>query len=290
MLSGLSFRLGRTIARVCSKGKYTTRIQTVSLCLCANIILLTKAQRQGYYTFRAVNSYDYKILPELREWQKEMLRKPGFFNKLSKKLQVKINSYIPEKVHKALTETIKQMVRAVLFGAGITTSLPAEERSLEVKEAIIEEKIKFYQKTAATEGGITGAGGILLGLADFPLLIAIKIKMLYDIAALYGFNINDYKERLYILHIFQLAFSSHEQRRKVYLQMIDWDTRTHLLPTDINSFDWRIFQQEYRDYIDLAKMAQLVPVIGAPVGAVVNYRLIRKLGVTAMNAYRLRLM
>ncbi|MGI8581540.1 MAG: EcsC family protein, partial [Chitinophagaceae bacterium] len=54
--------------------------------------------------------------------------------------------------------------------------------------------------------------------------------------------------------------------------------------------DWRTFQQEYRDYIDLAKMAQLIPVIGAPVGVVVNYRLIKKLGITAMNAYRMRIL
>jgi hypothetical protein len=250
-----------------------------------------RAVRHGYYNFKdAMSHYIHTISPVFRDWQKEMLKKPGFFNKLSKKLQTKINSYIPEKVHTALTATIKQMVRGVLFGAGITTSLPDEERSLEVKEAVIEERIKFYQKTASVEGGITGAGGILLGLADFPLLIGIKIKMLYEIAALYGFDIKDYKERLYILHIFQLAFSSHEQRRKVYLQMADWDTKKHHLPEDINAFDWRIFQQEYRDYIDLAKMAQLIPIIGAPVGAVVNYRLLKKLGVTAMNAYRMRIM
>jgi hypothetical protein len=36
-------------------------------------------------------------------------------------------------------------------------------------------------------------------------------------------------------------------------------------------------------------MAQLVPLIGAPVGVVVNYGLIKKLGKTAMNAYRMRL-
>ena len=35
-------------------------------------------------------------------------------------------------------------------------------------------------------------------------------------------------------------------------------------------------------------MAQLIPVIGAVVGVVVNYRLLNKLGETAMNAYRLR--
>ena len=139
------------------------------------------------------------------------------------------------------------------------------------------------------EGGITGAGGILLGLADFPILIGIKIKLLFDIASLYGFDVADYKERVYILHIFELAFSSHEHRRNVYLKMTNWNEKSKNLPADINQFDWRSFQQEYRDYIDLAKMAQLIPVIGAPVGFVVNNRLIKKLGVTAMNAYRMRL-
>ena len=72
--------------------------------------------------------------------------------------------------------------------------------------------------------------------------------------------------------------------------MTEWEDKRKNLPEDINQFDWRNFQQEYRDYIDLAKMAQLVPVIGAPVGVLVNYRLIKKLGITAMNAYRMRLM
>ena len=70
--------------------------------------------------------------------------------------------------------------------------------------------------------------------------------------------------------------------------MENWEHFQKNLPEDIHEFDWRTFQQEYRDYIDLAKMAQLVPVIGAPVGAIVNYRLINKLGKTAMNAYRMR--
>ena len=48
------------------------------------------------------------------------------------------------------------------------------------------------------------------------------------------------------------------------------------------------FEQEYRDYIDLAKMLQLVPGIGLVVGAYANYKLMNKLGETALNAYRLR--
>ena len=63
-------------------------------------------------------------------------------------------------------------------------------------------------KIAAAEGAGTGAGGILLGLADFPLLLGIKIKFLFDAATLYGFDTSNKEERLFILHVFQLAFSS----------------------------------------------------------------------------------
>ena len=232
--------------------------------------------------------YDAKVLHELKAWQKEMQRKPSLLNKLSKKIQVKVNSWIPEKVHAVITTTIKQMIRGVLFSAELITTKPTSFATLELKENAVEEKISLYQKAAATEGGITGAGGILLGLADFPLLLGIKLKLLFDIAAVYNFPVQDYKERVYLLHIFELAFSSHEHRKEVYLKMVNWKEKCKQLPEDIHQFDWRSFQQEYRDYIDLAKMAQLVPVIGAPVGAVVNYRLIRKLGTTAMNAYRMR--
>lgn len=218
-----------------------------------------------------------------------MQRRPSLLNRLSKNVQTKLNSYIPEKIHNAITAAIKQMIRGVLFGAKITTKKPVHVTSLQQTEEVVERLIRNYRHTAAAEGGITGAGGILMGLADFPLLLGIKLKMLFDIAALYGFDVRDYKERVYMLHIFELAFSSQEHRRQVYLQMNNWEVQKQQLPDDIHQFNWRAFQQEYRDYIDLAKMAQLVPGIGAVVGIVANYKLINQLGKTAMNAYRMRL-
>ena len=237
-----------------------------------------------------MDHYFQSVKSELTSWQREMLRRPSLLNNLSKRVQDKINSWIPEKVHNAITVTIKKMIQGVLFGAKHTTAKPASGLSLQEREEAIRNKIENYKKSAAVEGGITGAGGILLGLADFPILIGIKLKLLFDIASLYGFNVNEYKERIYLLHIFELAFSSHAHRRTVYLKMTDWDIKSKLLPDDINQFEWRTFQQEYRDYIDLAKLAQLIPVIGAPVGFVVNYGLIKKLGVTAMNGYRMRVL
>ncbi len=233
--------------------------------------------------------YDQHALHELRAWQTRMRRRPGLLDHLTRGVQGRLNRVIPEKIHVALTATIKQLVRGVLFGAGATTApaLPGAQ-SLTARELVVQERIGSYRRLASAEGAATGAGGFLLGLADFPLLLGLKLKLLFEIAALYGYDTRHYTERLYLLHIFQLAFSSQHGRNAVFRQIEHWDAYAATLPPDVQEFDWRTFQQEYRDYIDLAKLAQLVPVIGAAVGAVANYRLVGHLGQTAMMAYRLR--
>ena len=232
---------------------------------------------------------DAYILTELKSWQHQMQKRPTLVDALSKSVQNRINAIIPEKVHTAITTVIKKMVQGVLFGAQYTSPKPPPFNSFTELEAAVDRRIEFYKNAAAAEGGITGAGGFLAAMADFPLLLSLKLKLLFDIAALYGYDVKDYKERLYILHIFGIAFSSQKHRRAVYYQMEGWDDKKAGLPDNVSDFEWRSFQQEYRDYIDLAKLAQMIPGVGAVVGFVVNYRMLKKLGLTAKNAYRMRL-
>lgn len=225
----------------------------------------------------------------LDQWQLSMRKKPSILNNFKKIIQRKINKIIPEKVHTVITKGIKGITRAVLFGAGFTTLAHRNGKSLEEIEANILIKINFYSSSAAAEGAITGFGGFLSSLADFPLWLTLKMKMLFEIASHYGFDIDDYRERIYILYIFQLTFSSQQHRNTIYEFMEDWSNKRETLPNDVHEFDWRTFQLEYRDYIDLAKLFQMIPGIGAFTGAYINHRLTKKLGHTAMNAYRMRM-
>lgn len=220
---------------------------------------------------------------ELAAWRAAMLAEPSAFAKAAKGLQMRVNRMIPEKIHAAVTRVIEQMTRGILVGSDFVSGPPLTTGSLREREIRVRKAISGYRNVATLEGGATGAGGFLLAAADFPALIAIKIKLLFEIAGLYGHDAGDWRERLYILSIFQLAFSGADHRRDVLLALTDGRQ-----PASPEDFDWRKFQQEYRDYIDLAKLAQLLPVVGAPVGAIVNYRLVEQLGETAMNAYRMR--
>lgn len=235
-------------------------------------------------------TYEEQALQELQHWQRKMQQSPSLFDRFSKRAQDKINTLIPEKVHGAITITVRKMVEAVLFGAQYVSPSLLKDVPLKFRENQLQERLLFYRHSAVAEGAVTGAGGILLGLADFPLLLGLKLKFLFDAASIYGFDAADYKEQLYILYIFQLTFSSRKKRKETYRVIENWQQYILDLPEKAEEFDWRSFQQEYRDYIDLAKMAQLLPVVGAAAGAIANYKLMNQLGEATKNAYRMRIL
>ncbi|MCG8395897.1 EcsC family protein [Bacillus atrophaeus] len=224
------------------------------------------------------------LLNEAFQWKMRFLRKSSMFERFSKGVQMKVNERIPEKIHAAVTESIKKMVEATMLGSNMT-AFKKDTSSLSVREKnkLAKKTIASYQKMAAAEGIGTGAGGFMLGVADFPLLLSIKMKCLFTLSSIYGFDVKDRDERLYLLLIFKLAFSSEEHRKKVFSALENWET----VKEDI---DWRVFQQEYRDYIDVVKLFQLLPGIGAAVGGIANYKLLAQLGETARHVFHLRLL
>ena len=235
-----------------------------------------------------MNTYEESALKELLLWKRKMKKEPSFSSGITKGIQNKMNTLIPVKIQNVINASIENMAKLVLAGSEYTSKHPLTNTLLEEREVLAKKSIDFYRTAATASGAGTGASGLLVGLTDFPILLSLKVKFLFEIASLYGFDVRDYKERLYILYVFQLAFSSDKRRLEIYEQVSDWDNYVRNLPTDVNSFDWRTFQKEYRDYIDLAKMLQLVPGIGLAVGGYANYKLMTKLYDTALNAYRLR--
>ncbi|MGM0826735.1 MAG: EcsC family protein [Bacillota bacterium] len=222
---------------------------------------------------------------ELDSWKRKFSRKSSIFQRVSKQAQTKVNQWIPEKAHNVVTESIKKMVEVTLKGSEwVPLQQVSVKSSLKEREALMKERMEFYRKAATIEGAGTGAGGIFLGLADFPLLLSIKMKFLSECSAIHGYNTKQYEERLFLLYVFQLAFSSDSHKKHVLDIIENWDVEKEKL----KELDWRTFQQEYRDYIDFVKLFQLIPGVGAVVGAYANYQLLEQLGEVAKYAYRIR--
>ncbi len=227
---------------------------------------------------------------ELKEWKDRVSGEPSVSSQLASNFQARVNRLIPEKIHSVVTSAIREMTRAVIMGSEFSTFKKKHYTNLEELEQNVKSRIKWYSSTAATEGAITGFGGIALGLADLPLWLSIKMKMLFDIASCYGVDTKELRERVYILYIFQLTFCSQNHRKDLYRYLENWEAESKNLPGDLRGFDWKTFQLQYRDHIDLRKLLQLIPGAGAVVGAYVNHSLTAKLGEYAINGYRMRIM
>lgn len=232
-----------------------------------------------------MNQYEMQVYDEVLVWKHKISKRPKMIQRLTKQAQMKINEKIPEKAHEIITDGIRNFVKMTLTGSEITTKNNySKDLTLEERDRLLDEKLSFYRRTAVIEGAGTGAAGLLAGLADFPLLLSIKMKFLFEAAAVYGYDIKNYAERIFILQVFQLAFSGQNVRKETLDLIENWEESKESLA----DLDWREFQQEYRDTIDFVKMLQLVPGIGAVVGALANYNLLDQLGETAKNCYRLR--
>ncbi len=227
------------------------------------------------------------VRAEVEAWRARVLRRPGLWDKATRGTQDRINRIIPERVHAIVTAGVEAMTKGILFGSDLVKPRPLAEGSLAARELKARAVIRTYRNTASVEGGVAGAGGFVLAAADFPALMAIKVRMLGDLVAAYGWGGGSARERLFALHVFHLAFASARRRPEALAELERWIAGVGQ-PEAIAEYDWRTFQIEYRDHIDLAKLAQLIPVVGAPIGAVVNWRLVDRLGETAMMACRMR--
>ncbi|MFD1640002.1 EcsC family protein [Evansella tamaricis] len=241
-----------------------------------------------------MTSYEEKVERELQRWERKSLQPSSLTGKFAKGWQNKINDKIPERFHQTVAESVKYMMRATILGSDyLSNQKLILEEPLQMREELLEKRIQMYKRTAALEGAGTGAGGILLGLADFPLLLSIKMKFLFDAAKIYGFDVEDYRERLFLLSIFQLAFSKEDKKRDALYKITSWNKEMENLPNDrssyMDSINWKTFQLEYRDFIDLPKTLQMIPGFGALVGAVANYNYLDILSYHTKNSFRHRL-
>ncbi len=232
-------------------------------------------------------NYEQKAFQEAQRWLVKMEKNEGLFYKKSKKMQNVWNKKIPKKFHQIVTESIKKMIQLSITSSEYIYKISVDDQwNLEEREKKIVERFEYYKKTAMVEGASTGAGGLFLGMADFPLLLGIKMKFLFDLGQLYGFDVKKHEERMFLLHLFFLTYSRDKKKQEVLHIVKNWDR----FKWKFEEVDWYHLQQEYRDTLDVVKLFQLVPGFGAIVGVWANARLLEQLKETAMNASRLRIM
>ncbi|WP_374954627.1 EcsC family protein [Paenibacillus sp. AR247] len=189
--------------------------------------------------------YEHKVQREVADWEQKLFKPPGWMEKASKTVGSRINHLIPPKVQNVITTTIRSIVRTALFGAEYTPRRPVQSpMDLEAADQEAKDLFALYQKIAVAEGAGTGAGGIILGMVDFPALIAIKMKFLFELAHVYGYDTKHFSERVFILKVFQMTFSGPDNRAMLLDSIKNWHIEKEQWLSDTEysrTMDWETF-------------------------------------------------
>ncbi len=146
---------------------------------------------------------------------------------------------------------------------------------------------------AAVEGGGTGLGGIVLIAADIPLLFGINLRLIQQVGASYGFDVSGPSFSPLVLSIFNVAASGTRESKNESLREItvaaaalahegDYKGRVSGTFRDQN----RHLPREIAKNMGGRKLAQLIPIAGAAIGAGINYWFTTETAETAFMLFR----
>ena len=269
--------------------------------------------------------YLEKAKDEVRLWENE---KPSLLGKVANVLvapaekaaekltPVKIQEAVGRAIEGCLTFLAKQSPRtfdAAKIRAGVQKraealaggSPPDFAHALEAADERAQQSLNWHVAYAAGEGGATGMAGFAGLAADIPALFGILIRQIQEIATCYGYNVDAVEEREYMLHILRTGFASNvklkveflvslKQFEQVLLQ-VAWKKMAqdlaakHMGKTSLLAAMHQ-FAKTLGFQITKRKALQMIPVIGAVVGASLNGTLAHDVGKAAYMSYRRRRM
>lgn len=259
---------------------------------------------------------------EIKEWEQE---KPGFLNQVADfalwPAEKAAEALIPNGVQDAVGSAIQKCLS--LLASQTVRTFDAESIRDDVKKAahksakksiIVDRELRAADERAAkswnwhigfavAEGAATGAGGFAGLAADVPALFGILIREIQEIATCYGYDATNESEKEYCLHILRTGFASNAKLKlefiislKEFEQIlinVTWKKMTEALAAKQISKQsllaaLRQYAKNLGYQLTKRKALQMVPVVGAIVGASLNGTLANDIGKAAYMSYRRR--
>lgn len=176
-----------------------------------------------------LSSYEQERLRHIQEWEKAYINRKGnnVLRKLGDVVARPFQKATENEVYSKVKRAIETAVLGLLSAQQDTASRLYDPRfalkQLQKKHSIEEmdefwkvdvrdlnhivQKANFENRLiAGLEGTLTGLGGLEAALADIPILLSLIFRTMQQIAACYGYDPVDEKEKLYMLNL--IAFSS----------------------------------------------------------------------------------
>jgi uncharacterized protein (DUF697 family) len=261
-----------------------------------------------------LRDYEKEILQEIADWEARE-RTSGLFGLLSAAAALPVQLIFQTKAAQSALEAMSDAIYSFLnkiYGLSGRTFKPtavlerlAEEEEIKVGtvaelqdcdirklDRVVRQIFGSHAIVASLEGAGCGLGGLALIAADIPVLLGVNFRMIRQIGTVYGYDTTAEAEVDIALKIIQIAASTPQERQSGLLEI---DTLTETIRTAGAKFGMyagvlamQRFSRLLGEALARRKLGQLIPLVGAGIGAGINYRFTSEVGETAYMVYRKR--
>jgi uncharacterized protein (DUF697 family) len=267
------------------------------------------------------DEYLDKVQDEIVAWEKEgpsWLANVGSF--ILTPAQKIAESFIPQAIQDAVARAIEAFLMGISSFSIKTVAFQKLKEAVNAKVEIIDGRGRdiqfliaaddearscwnYHIGYAAVEGCGTGAAGLFGLAADVPALFTIVIRLIQEIGTCYGYDMTKPEEQEYVLHLLR-AGSAGDIKAKVealialkqieeILIKVTWKKMAQELAAKrLGQLSLLAALREFAKSLGInltkRKALQMVPVIGAIVGASFNATYANDIGKAAFMSFRRR--
>ncbi len=182
-----------------------------------------------------------------------------------------------------------------LTGTMVSSLDDIAKLDLERVDTALEGLTTKYASLAGAEGAATGFAGFAGIVPDIVALVALNLRAVGETATYCGFDIGSREERLYALGLLDQVAATSEHAKELAIEPAYRVAKKVATQQGVNAIEQMGFNEAIERIaraigmnLTGRKLAQVVPVAGAAVGAGLNVMYTRKVCLTAFHLYRER--
>lgn len=247
-------------------------------------------------------------LRRIAEWEEDQ-RDLWFWEKLARMPFALLDRMMPKIVHDWIGKVLDELGNYIQTGgqylidetpvmqrlakaAGRPGTFLTPEKAADLPLACLNrasEEIKASRaRFARYQGAATGLGGLFTLAADIPLLLGTSLKVIQEMALVYGYDPRIPSERAFVVYCLQFASSDIVGKRAILNRLDAWGTDDGMRESVSQLQGWREVIVNYGDQWGWKKLFQMVPVAGALFGAWINQSTVEEVAEAARMLYRKR--
>lgn len=242
------------------------------------------------------DEYVEKQLMEIKKWEEQ---KPSVINNSLNKVFTPMSKFTTKVIPESIVEQaiyhahdIGQKLankNDILTKADIDFIEELRHKDLMLSDSLASNVHKWAVGIAGTEGFATGLGGTATMVADVGAVIVLAFRTIHKIAMCYGYEVKTQEDKEFVLNILSVSGANSMKEKKEALLALKSDfLQKKIIEELLMSNLVKKVAKQLGINLTKRKLMQIMPIVGAGIGAAVNASYIYDIAWTARRSYQLK--